>query len=181
MEVTHGTGSGKAEHETPSTPSAVIRVLIVDDELATRKLLAAMLGEAGVSCKAAASAEDGLSVLEKESVDAVVSDLQRPGVSGRATQFRLSTEGLAFIKELGTDRSAFAVISLWGKFGGLHACGATTPYIVPLPNIFLTLLFSKLKLKRKDFQEIVRLPWAQEAPGSNPGAPTKTSRVFSLA
>jgi hypothetical protein len=28
-------------------------------------------------------------------------------------------------------------------------------------------------LKRKDFQEIIRLPWAQEAPGSNPGAPTK--------
>jgi hypothetical protein len=27
-------------------------------------------------------------------------------------------------------------------------------------------------LKRKDFQEIVRLTWAQEAPGSNPDAPT---------
>jgi hypothetical protein len=26
---------------------------------------------------------------------------------------------------------------------------------------------------------VTRLPWAQEAPGSNPGAPTKTSRVFS--
>ena len=29
-------------------------------------------------------------------------------------------------------------------------------------------------------QRAARLPWAQEAPGSNPGAPTKTSRVFSL-
>jgi hypothetical protein len=37
---------------------------------------------------------------------------------------------------------------------------------VPLPNIFLTRLFSKRRLKRKDFQEILRLPWAQEAPGS---------------
>jgi hypothetical protein len=44
---------------------------------------------------------------------------------------------------------------------------------VPLRNIFLTRLFSKQRLKRKDFQEIVRLTWAQEAPGSNPGAPTK--------
>jgi hypothetical protein len=44
---------------------------------------------------------------------------------------------------------------------------STFRYTVPLPNIFLTRLFSKTRLKRKDFQEI-----AQEAPGSNPGAPT---------
>jgi hypothetical protein len=63
--------------------------------------------------------------------------------------------------------------------GGLHACGATFPYIVPLPNSFLTRLFSKTRLKRKDFQEILRLPWAQEVPSSNLGAPTKSiSRVF---
>src|SRR5437016_6292933 len=46
--------------------------------------------------------------------------------------------------------------------GGLHACGATFLYIVPLPNIFLTRLFSKQGLKRKGFQEIARLAWAQE-------------------
>jgi hypothetical protein len=51
---------------------------------------------------------------------------------------------------------------------------------VPLPNIFLTRLFSKTKLKRKDFQEIAPLAWAQEVLSSNLGAPTKTSRVFSL-
>jgi len=38
-------------------------------------------------------------------------------------------------------------------------------------NIFLTCLFSELRLKRKDFQKVARLAWAQEAPGSNPGAP----------
>ncbi len=47
-----------------------------------------------------------------------------------------------FYEEVGADRNTFAVISLWGKFGGLHACGGTFPHIVPLPNIFLTLLFS---------------------------------------
>jgi hypothetical protein len=66
----------------------------------------------------------------------------------------------------------FAASSLRGKLGGLHACGATFRYTLPLPNIFLTRLFSKTRLKRKDFQEKLRLPWAQEAPGSNPGAPT---------
>ena len=35
-------------------------------------------------------------------------------------------------------------------------------YMVPLPNIFLTRLFSKTRLKRKDFREVARLPWAQE-------------------
>lgn len=75
-----------------------------------------------------------------------------------------------FYQEAETDRSTFAVISLWGKFGGLHTCAATFSYILLLPNIFLTRLFSKLRLKRKDFQEILRLPWARGVPGSNPGA-----------
>src|SRR5947207_12991070 len=44
-------------------------------------------------------------------------------------------------QEAETDRSTFAVISLWGKFGGLYACAATFLYIVPLLNIFLTRLF----------------------------------------
>ncbi len=83
-----------------------------------------------------------------------------------------------FYQEAETDRSTFAVISLWGKFGGLYACAATLLYIVPLLNIFLTRLFSKTRLKRKDFQEIVRLPWAQEVPSSNLGAPTTNSCVF---
>ena len=68
--------------------------------------------------------------------------------------------------------------SLWGKFGGLHTCGATFPCIVPLPNIFLTHFFPRIRLKRKDFQEIPRLAWAQEAPGSNPGAPTTCFIIF---
>jgi hypothetical protein len=80
------------------------------------------------------------------------------------------------MKKTETDRSTFAVISLWGKFGGLHTCAATFRYIVPLQNIFLTRLFSKLRLKRKDFQEILRLPWAQEASGSNPDAPVQGAR-----
>jgi hypothetical protein len=53
--------------------------------------------------------------------------------------------------------------------------------LASLPNIFLTRLFSKTRLKRKDFQEIAPLAWAQEAAGSNPDAPTKTARLFSLA
>jgi hypothetical protein len=67
-----------------------------------------------------------------------------------------------------------------GKLGGLHACGATFQYIVPLPNIFLTRLFSKSRLKKKDFQEIARLAWAQEVPSSNLGAPTNLCFLFPI-
>jgi len=35
---------------------------------------------------------------------------------------------------LRTDQSTFTVVSVWGKFGGLHACGATFSHIVPLPS-----------------------------------------------
>jgi len=88
---------------------------------------------------------------------------------------------LGFYQGAETDQNTFVVISLWGKFGGLHACAATFPYIVPLPDIFSSRLFSKLRLKRKDFRKILRLIWAQEVPSSNLGAPTKTSRVLSVA
>jgi hypothetical protein len=39
----------------------------------------------------------------------------------------------------------------------------------PFSNSFVF----KTKIERKNFPEIARLTWAQEAPGSNPGAPTK--------
>jgi cyclic di-GMP phosphodiesterase len=88
-----------------STPAGVPRVLVVDDELATRKLLSVMLGEAGVPCKAAASAEEGLMALEREPVDAVLSDLQMPGTSGMAflAQVRRRYRHLAFLMMTGVD------------------------------------------------------------------------------
>jgi hypothetical protein len=51
-------------------------------------------------------------------------------------------------------------------------------HIVPLPNSSVNALLSEVRLKRKDFQEIARLAWAQEAPGSNLGAPTTYFFIF---
>lgn len=103
--MTKETRLGSAMGVIPSTPSGVPRVLIVDDELTTRKLLAAMLGEAGVSCKTAACAEEGLGILETESVDAVLSDLQMPGISGMAflAEVRRRYGHLAFLMITGVD------------------------------------------------------------------------------
>jgi cyclic di-GMP phosphodiesterase len=88
-----------------STFSKIARVLIVDDELTTRKLLAAMLEEAGVPCKTASSAEEALKILETESADAVLSDLQMPGTSGMAflEEIRPQYPHLAFLMITGVD------------------------------------------------------------------------------
>lgn len=105
IELTRESGLGDATGTTPPTPSGITRVLIVDDEISTRKLLAAMLGEVGVRCKTAACADEGMRVLETESVDAVLSDLQMPGISGMQflAQVRPRYGHLAFLMITGVD------------------------------------------------------------------------------
>src|SRR5258708_21137374 len=105
IEVTNETGLGGATGTTPATPSGITRVLIVDDEISTRKVLAAMLGEGGVRCKAAACADEGLRVLETESVDAVLSDVEMPGRSGMEVlaEVRPRYCHLAFLMITGVD------------------------------------------------------------------------------
>jgi hypothetical protein len=76
---------------------------------------------------------------------------------------------------------ALTPLSVWGKFRGLHACGATFSYSVPLPIPLLNPFLSHAGVKRKDFPEVARLPWAQEVRGSNPRAPTKISSRVSRA
>jgi hypothetical protein len=52
---------------------------------------------------------------------------------------------------------------------GLGACGATFAYSFPLPNVLSKSFVSKTVVEKQDFQEITRMAWAQEVPGSNPG------------
>src|SRR5258708_26507094 len=73
-------------------------------------------------------------------------------------------------QEVGTYRSTFAVISLWGKFGGLHACGDTFPHIVPLPNILLTRLFFKTEIEKEGLPGDIT-----PALGAQPATPTTPS------
>jgi len=49
IDVTRESGLVNAMGATPLPSPGVTRVLIVDDEISTRKLLAAMLGDAGVT------------------------------------------------------------------------------------------------------------------------------------
>lgn len=85
--------------------STETRVLIVDDELQARKLLAAMLGEGGVRCKTAACADEALSILNEEPVEAMLVDLQMPGMSGMELLIKLRPlyPSLAFLMVTGVD------------------------------------------------------------------------------
>ena len=50
---------------TSTAPAAAARVLIVDDESSSRKVLAIMLGQEGPFCKAAAGATEALEILDR--------------------------------------------------------------------------------------------------------------------
>jgi DNA-binding NtrC family response regulator len=57
-------------------------ILIVDDEEHIRKIMSIMLGKRNYHCKLAASGEEALAMVEKESFDAVFTDLKMPGLDG---------------------------------------------------------------------------------------------------
>jgi DNA-binding NtrC family response regulator len=60
----------------------VKHVLIVEDDQAVGKVLAALLRQQGVTSKVVLSAEEGLQLLAEEAFDVVVSDVRLPGADG---------------------------------------------------------------------------------------------------
>ena len=73
---------GPVAETVPPSSRRNAQLLIVDDELAQRKVLAAMVEQAGMSCKTVAGAEEALKCLQTEPIDAIIADLFMPGVSG---------------------------------------------------------------------------------------------------
>ncbi len=57
-------------------------ILLIDDDDSLRRVMEFSLVEAGYRVQAAASGEDGLRLLEKESFDAVITDITMPGMNG---------------------------------------------------------------------------------------------------
>ncbi|AMV71980.1 sigma-54 dependent transcriptional regulator [Desulfuromonas carbonis] len=58
------------------------QILLIDDEAHNREALSLLLGNAGYRLETAASGEEALQILEKNSFDVVITDLFLPGVSG---------------------------------------------------------------------------------------------------
>src|SRR6266849_9951353 len=61
---------------------STIQVLIVDDEPSARNVLGVVLAQIGLRCEKAANGEEALRILEARQIDAVISDLHMPGISG---------------------------------------------------------------------------------------------------
>jgi cyclic di-GMP phosphodiesterase len=87
------------------------RVLLVDDEPAVWQILGEKLGRSGFDCLGRSRGEDALACLEQESIDAVVSDLKMPGMTG--LQLLAETQKrhphVAFVMATGEDDIRVAV------------------------------------------------------------------------
>jgi response regulator RpfG family c-di-GMP phosphodiesterase len=99
------TGSHVGIAPLSSSPFAAIRVLIVDDEEPVRKVIAAVLSHLGHHCQTAAGGEEALQILKTQRFDAVISDLQMPGMSGMEllSRVRQNYPQLAFLVVTGVD------------------------------------------------------------------------------
>ena len=58
------------------------RILVVDDEPAVCALLVERLTPAGFECRSSTSGKEALDLLQSETFDAIISDLNMPGISG---------------------------------------------------------------------------------------------------
>jgi putative nucleotidyltransferase with HDIG domain len=81
------------------------RVLAVDDEPAACKLLSLILAPPAFRCITAANGQEALGALQREPFDAVISDLQMPGVGGMEllAEVRRSYPHMAFLVTTGVD------------------------------------------------------------------------------
>jgi putative nucleotidyltransferase with HDIG domain len=84
---------------------SVARVLVVDDEPAACKLLSIILSPPDFDCAMATNGEEGLVALQREGFDAVISDLQMPGISGMEllAEARRCQPHAAFLVTTGVD------------------------------------------------------------------------------
>jgi response regulator RpfG family c-di-GMP phosphodiesterase len=109
------TETSPAGHFSHRQPPA--RVLAVDDEPAACKLLSLILGPPAFRCATAGSGEEALAALQREPFDAVISDLQMPGISGMEllTEVRRRFPHVAFLVTTGVDDVDVGVQAMrWG-------------------------------------------------------------------
>ena len=99
-----------SDMDEPGPRSGKLTVLLVEDEPAVRRMQTVSLQEAGpFHVLNAAEGQEALDLLRNTAVDAVVTDLQMPGMNG----FQL-------VAELSTRYPALPVIVLTGSIGSAH-------------------------------------------------------------
>lgn len=100
IQETENTTGNSASNQPPAT-----RVLAVDDEPAASRLLSFILAPPTFRCTTACTAEEALVALQREPFDAVISDLQMPGLSGMEllAEVRHKHPHMAFLVTTGVD------------------------------------------------------------------------------
>jgi putative nucleotidyltransferase with HDIG domain len=121
------------------------RVLVVDDELVVRTMLTTLLSQAGIPCSAAASAAEALTMLEKTSFQAVISDLRMLPASGLELlqEVRARFPKLAFLVATGVDDVRVGVQAM--KLGA-------DDYLLKPFDIDVVLLSLQRALERKQLE-----------------------------
>ncbi len=127
---------------------AAVRVLAVDDNPAACKLVALMLSPPAFHCNTAINGELALAILQRESFDAVISDLEMPVMGGLTLleQVRIHYPHMAFLVTTGVDDVEV----------GVHAmrCGADDYLVKPLHEGAVLASLEKALYKRSLEQEL---------------------------
>ncbi len=79
--------------DPPSSASSGARILFVDDDAFTRKIINTALTSRGFQTRLADSAVAALAILRTEPIDVVLTDQQMPGLSGLDLMRRMRDEG----------------------------------------------------------------------------------------
>jgi response regulator RpfG family c-di-GMP phosphodiesterase len=117
MTVTHQVVAAHKSDDAASAPAnaltsaPAVRVLVVDDDPALRKILSVMLTHADFVCRTAACGEEALCLLETHPTDVVISDLRMPGISGMdlLIEVRGRFPQVAFLMVTGEDETRVGV------------------------------------------------------------------------
>ncbi len=70
--------------ESPGPEVQGLRLLLVEDDMDSREVVSAILGDWGIAVTTASNAEDALGLLQQTAVDVIISDVGLPGMDGHA-------------------------------------------------------------------------------------------------
>ena len=76
------TSPGEEENENDQAVVEALRILVVDDEDFIRVILTEILTEEGYAVTTASDGEQAVELLERQTFDLVITDLQMPGLDG---------------------------------------------------------------------------------------------------
>lgn len=132
----------------PSAQLPIARVLAVDDQPAASKLLSLMLGPPAFHCTTACSGEEALAALGSGPFDAVISDLDMPGMGGMQllAQVRLLYPHMAFLVTTGVDDLDVGVQAM--------RCGADDYLVKPLREGAVAASLDRALQKRRLEQQV---------------------------